>query len=305
MKINNLLNRGITLIVIVLFIGVSCIPTGITSKVAPLDDIQKEPHGFFFGLKGHIKFDFNLDDFLEPIEPGGGGWFLYNVSYKVSGIFADIIARWFHGRVFMTIELSIKDVPEWASISVFPDTVHFDISSDWETPIESPAILIILNESAPAFNISYFKIVGTTNCTKGPFGILTWIHGSKVEKEFPIVPGYLPLINVTPETNNIHTPPGQITELNISIENLGNGLTLVKSEIIDSPSPNWWVYIQPETVLDVGEEKEASLFIMPPENYTGNDSINLTFTPCYYYDPNNPELQGMPITEVITVRSQP
>ncbi len=79
-------------------------------------------------------------------------------------------------------------------------------------------------------------------------------------------------------------------------------MTLVKSEIIDIPSPDWWVYIQPETVLDVGEEKEASLFVMPPEKFTGNDSINLSFTPCYYYDP---ELQGTTQTFVISVRSRP
>jgi len=301
MKINNLLNRGITLIVIVLFIGVSCIPTGITSKVAPIDDIQKEPQNFFFGLKGNIKFDFNLDDFLEPIKPYYTYAFPFNVSYKVSGMFADIITRWFHGRASMTIELSIKEVPEWASITVSHDTVHCFIGTDWETCVETPYILITLDERAPAFELSYYKIVGASICIKGPFGFFTWIHGSEGEEEFPFVPGYLPLISVTPETNYIEIPPGQMGELNISIENLGNGLTLVKSEIIEIPSPDWWVYIQPETVLDVGEEKEASLFIMPPENFTGFESIRISFTPCYYY---NPELQGMPRTERITVRSQ-
>ena len=303
MKINNLLNRGITLTVIVLFIGVYCIPTGITSKVAPLDDIQKEPHGFFFGLRGHIRFDFNLDDFLEPITPLGGVYvFPFNVSYKVSGMFADIIVKWFSRRAMIPIELSIKDVPEWAEIQVSHDTIHCRIGTDWQTCFERPFIRLTLDERAPAFELSYYKIVGASICMKGPFGFFTWIHGSEGEEEFPFVPDYLPIISITPETNYIEIPPGQMGELNISIENLGNGLTLVKSEIIEIPSPDWWVYIQPETVLDVGEEKEASLFIMPPENFTGFESIRISFTPCYYY---NPELQGMPRTERITVRSQP
>ncbi len=297
---NNLIKKGVVVAVVFLFIGVSCIPTGITSKVAPIDDIQNEPQDFFFGLKGNIMFDFDLEHFLEPIKPVGGAYFFpFNVSYKVSGMFADIITRWFRGRASMTIELSIKEVPEWASITVSHDMVHCYIGTDWETCHEQSYIRITLDERAPAFELSYYKIVGASICIKGPFGFFTWIHGSEGEEEFPFVPDYLPIISITPETNLIEIPPGQIGELNISIENLGNGLTLVKSEIIEIPSPDWWVYIQPETVLDVGEEKEAPLFIMPPENFTGFEHIKISFTPCYYY---NPELQGDPRIEFITVK---
>ncbi|MCK5261364.1 MAG: hypothetical protein KAJ44_04215 [Thermoplasmatales archaeon] len=303
MERNNLIKKGVVVAVILLFIGVSCIPTGITSKVAPIDDIQKEPHGFFFGLRGNIRFDFNLDAFLEPIKPYGGAYYFpFNVSYKVSGMFADIITRWFIGRTHMTIELSIKDVPEWAEITVSDNTVHCEISTDWIRCEEHPYIQITLDHRAPAFELSYYKIVGASICIKGPFGFLTWIHGSEGEEEFPFVPDYLPIMHITPEGLYIEIPPGQMGKLNILIENLGNGLTLVKSEIIEIPSPDWWVYIQPETVLDVGEEKEAPLFIKPPENFTGSEQIKISFTPCYYY---NPELQGNTETLSITVRSQP
>ena len=302
---NNSVNKGVVVAVILLFIGVSCIPTGITSKVAPIDDIQKEPHGFFFGLRGHIMFDFNLDDFLEPIKPFGTYFVPFNVSYKVSGIFADIITRWFIGWTHMPVELSIKEVPEWAEITVSDDIVHCEISTDWKRCEECPYIRITIDHRAPAFELSYYKIVGASICVKGSFGFFNWIHGSEGEEEFPFVPDYLPLIHVTPETTYLEIPPGQMGKLNIPIENLGNGLTLVKSEIIEIPSPDWWVYIQPETVLDVGEEKEASLFIMPPENFTGFELIHLTFTPCYYYDPDNPELQGNPYPITIAVRCKP
>lgn len=302
---NNLIKKSLAIAVILLLIGLSCIPTGIALKVAPIDDIQKESQDFFFGLRGHIKFDFNLDLFLEPIKPYGGVYFFpFNVSYKVSGMFAKIITRWFQGRAIMTIELSIQEIPEWASITVSHNTVHCDIDTYWEICEEDPYIMMTIDERAPAFELSYYKIVGASDSIKGPFGFLTWIRSLESEEEFPFVPDYLPLISITPETAYIQIPPGQMGELNFSIENLGNGLTLVKSEIVEIPSPDWWVYIQPETVLDVGEEKELSLFIIPPEDFTGNNLIKIIFTPCYYYDPNNPELQGTPQTFVISVGTQ-
>ncbi|UCF12045.1 MAG: hypothetical protein JSW06_08385 [Thermoplasmatales archaeon] len=303
MEHNNLIKKRVVVSVILLLIGVSCIPSGITSKVAPKDDIRNEPQDFFFGLKGHIKFDYNKSLFLEPIKPvSAGGIFPFNVSYKVSGRFANIITRWFQGRTSMTIELSIKEIPEWAGIIVSHDTVHCYISTDWERCIERPYIQITLDERAPAFELTYYKIVGASDSKKGPFGFLTWIHGSEGKEELPFVPDYMPILSITPEGNYIQIPPGQIGELNITIENLANGLTLVKSEVIDIPSPDWWVYIQPETVLNVGEEKKVSLFIMPTENFTGTAQIKISFTPCYYY---NPEIQGDPQIEYFTVHSQP
>ncbi|UCF13427.1 MAG: hypothetical protein JSW06_04000 [Thermoplasmatales archaeon] len=307
---NNLIKKGVVVAVILLLIGLSCIPIGITSKVAPIDDIQKEPLGLF-GLKGHLKFDFNLDDFLEPIKPFGIYFFPFNVSYKVSGMFADIIIhiieRWgYIWKVYSNniVDLSIKDVPECAEIQ-FPygSRLHFDISTEWERSKENPFISItFLDPMTPAFEISYYKIVGVSDSVKGRFGFLTWIHGLESEEEFPLVPDYLPVIDVTPEGNYIEIPQGQMVEKNITMESLANGLTLVKSEVIDIPSPDWWVYIQPETVLDIGEVKKVSLFIMPPENFTGREQIIISFTPYYYY---NPELHGDPQSEYFTVEVQP
>jgi len=314
------MRKIITLGIMLLFLGMTISSTGFnlekqsTVGVITVDDegdgeytstqgaVYSANEGDIFGLQGHIAFNYNVDDFLKPIPPLSGSCsFVMNVSYRVSGLFANILIfllkRW---RNCIGIELSVDDVPEWAWVGVSPNYITPMIGTKWKS--EGFRIQISLNENAPAYEISYFKLKAKSISVKGPFRMLTWINDAEHVEEIPFVPGYFPIINVNPENNYLETPPGEITNLTILIENLGNGLTSVNAEVIQIPSDDWWCYIQPETVLNIGESKNVSFFIIPPGNFSGYETIRLSFTPSYFYDPTQ---QGSTQIHTITVQYNP
>jgi len=186
----------------------------------------------------------------------------------------------------MEIKLAVEDVPEYAAVMVSPSAVHCSISAMWES--EQCYVHVSVDENAPAYETSYFTLKATSaSIFKGPLGFVPpLIHAVEHAQDIPFVPGYIPIIDVNPETYSIETPPGQITELSLHMKNLGNGLTMIESEIIQIPSDDWWCYIQPETILDVDETKDVPLFIMAPQNFTGHETIELAFIGSYYYDPS-------------------
>ncbi len=278
------MRKGITLAITALFVGIAITPICTAQSANTTENINNKSLGHYFGLEGNIKFSYNTTTFLEPIIPLTGGITRrINVSYKVSGLFAPIICELLKGRRDMEITLSVEDVPEYATVWVSPNVVHRFISPMWDS--EQCYIHISLTEKAPAYETSYFTLKATSVSIKGPLGLLTWIHDAEHVQDIPFVPAYLPIIDITPETTYIETPPGEITNLSIFFENLGNGLTMVNAEIIQIPSDDWWCYIQPETVLGVGESKNVPFFILPPGNFSGRETIELAFTGSYYYDP--------------------
>lgn len=302
MKRNFHPRKGIAFSIAILIVSLALIPSGGTKLVNSPEDFNDNCEGGIFGLQGHIAFNYNEDDFLNPIPPLSGYCeFAMNVSYRVSGLFANmliyLLGRW---RTNIVVELSVEDVPEWAYVGVYPKTVSPMISTKWKS--EGCRVQISVDENAPAYEISYFKLKAKSISVKGPFRMLTWINDTEHVEEIPFVPGYFPIIHVNPENYYLETPPGEITNLTILIENIGNGLTSVNAEVIQIPSDDWWCYIQPETVLDVGESKNVSFFIMPPGNFSGFETIRLGFTPSYFYDPTQ---QGSTQIHTITVHYKP
>ena len=134
------------------------------------ENIKRELSGPLFGLKGIIEFDFDPENFLVPIEPLTGSYgFIINVTYHVTGLFANALTRLMEIlRLYCTVELSLDEVPDWAGIQIQPANLIFEYS----TEVQSDFILIIIsvNENSPAFETSYFKIKAKTNCQQGPFG---------------------------------------------------------------------------------------------------------------------------------------
>ena len=297
------MKKQLVISITILFLGVAVTPiTQGTIIENTTENINNKSRGYYFGLEGNIKFSYNTTAFLEPIKPLGGATIrIINVSYKVTGILAVFISylldRW---GDFMTIELSVEDVPDYATVRVSPKVVIRVIGTQWFS--EECFVYISVNEDAPAYETSYFTLKATSVSIKGPLGLLSWIHDAEHIQDIPFVPGYIAIIDITPETTYIETPPGEITNISILFENFGNGLTMVNAEIIQIPSDEWWCYIQPETVLDVGESKNVPFFILPPGNFTGYGDIRISFTPSYFYDPTQ---QGYTNIITFTVHYKP
>ena len=284
---NNSIKKGITFAVIILFIGLVITPICAAQSTNSTENINNKSLGRYFGLEGNIKIMYNATACFEPIIPLTGEYTrIINVSYKVTGMLAKIITRLLQGRMDMVIDLSIENVPEYATARVSPNVVNPVISTMWRS--EWCYVHICVNENAPAYETSFFTLKATSVSIKGPLGLLTLIHDAEHVQDIPFVPAYLPIIDIVPEANSLETPPGKISQLNITMKNLGNGLTVVDSKILNFPSEEWWGYIQPETILDIGESKVVSLLLLAPENYSGYNQIEIASTGRYYfYDPHN------------------
>ena len=296
-----MIRKGITLAITALFVGIAITPICAAQSANTTENINNKSLGHYFGLEGNIRIIYNATACFEPIIPLTGEYCrVISVSYKITGILAVFISRLLSGRMDMEITLSVEDVPDYATVRVSPKVVNTVIGTQWNS--EQCYVYISVNEDAPAYEISYFSLKATSVSIKGPLGLLTWIHDAEHVQDIPFVPGYLAIIDIIPETTYIETPPGEITNLSILFENIGNGLTMVNAEIIQIPSDDWWCYIQPETVLGVGESKNVPFFILPPGNFSGREDIRLSFTPSYFYDPTQ---QGYTYIILITVHYRP
>ena len=90
---------------------------------------------------------------------------------------------------------------------------------------------------------------------------------------------YKPLIQPQfPETNVIEAPPLVQVELPIGIENLGNGKTIVANEVVDYPD-GWIVSIPDQLIVDVDDYQEMNLSIVAAEDFSGVETITVSFTP--------------------------
>jgi len=289
MSRNNLSKKGFTYAVIVLFIGLAITPICTAQITNTTENSNNKSLGLgrYFGLEGDIKFSYNATTFRTPIIPLTGEVTApISVSYKVTGMLAKFIIRLIAGGIDMEITLSVEEAPEYATVRVSPHVVTPRISSRWESA--ECYVHISVNEDAPAYGVSFFALKATSVSIKGPLGLFTLIHDAEHVQEIPFVPAYLPIIHIVPEADRLETPPGKISQLNITMENLGNGRTIIDSKILNFPSQEWWGYIHPETILDVGESKVVSMLLLAPENYSGHDQIEIVSTGRYYfYDPLN------------------
>lgn len=295
------MKKFLSMIIVLLIIGIATTPV-CTTKSDYGENFTNLHRIGIFGLQGNINFSYNTEFYLEPIMPLTGEVVRFiNISYKVSGLFAPLILRLLKVHLrSIGINLSVEEDHDYATIFVEPYIVTPGISFDWKS--EMARIHISLDENAPAYKKCHFTLKAKSETYLGPFGFLTLIPDTEYFEEIPFVPGYLPIIDFTPETTYLETPPGEISNVTFFCQNLGNGLTKINSEIVEIPSDDWWIYIQPEIVLDVHESKNVSLFILPPLNFSGHDRIKLSITPSYYYDPTQ---QGTTYNMTITVHYRP
>lgn len=152
-----------------------------------------------------------------------------------------------------------------------------------------------MNISAPAYYLGYITLKAQTEPLIGPLGIITWINPTQSESNISFVPDYLPLISVTPENDTVQIPPGQVVQLSITIKNLGNAKTQIIIDKLEYPD-DWNVNIISNTVLNINQERQVSLTLRSPQNFSGNQTIRIALTPSYY---DNDYLRGL--TDFISI----
>lgn len=197
---------------------------------------------------------------------------------------------------YVTVTLEVGDTPSWCTASLSNSQLRFPI-----TGIESSQVttlVVAVNEHAPAYELCPVPIHASVNTMRGPFGFLPFVNGYDQTSIMNCIPGYLPHIIVTPASDYINATPGNTSHLPINITNAGNAKTVVFTEIVEFPSGDWLIAIPSQVILEVNMSHESILSVVPPNNFSGTDTITMTFTP---YKADDYSQHGEPVYVTIVV----
>lgn len=317
-KTSNLFNKTLVVGVIILFIGICIIPSIcgnnvknneylVVTNISKLTQNTNETHDIIpssiFGLQSVITVSWDANQTSEPLEPYGAYRRIdLDVSYSVvKGVLGQFILRYcIFTRQIISVTLEIIEKPYYCTANIDNSILLFSFS---DIPSVGQSILgVLVNENAPAFEPFCVKIKASVNDISGPFGFLTFINDFEIIQSIFFTANYLSIMKVTPESNYIETTPGTTVVDPITVENLGNGKTLVDIQFINFPE-EWSLIIDPpQLIIEVDESKVTNLSITPPLDFYGYGTIVLRFTPKYYY---NPEIEGLPENIVIGVNVKP
>ncbi|MBN1860245.1 MAG: hypothetical protein JW840_02160 [Candidatus Thermoplasmatota archaeon] len=276
----NLINKkSIAVGIILLFVGICFIPSTATS-------LRSGPNtapslGIFFGLNSHLAIYWDANVTEEPIIPRGGiRTVCLDIPFWITwGLFGRLINYLLRYKL-VTITLSVVDKPEWSTTALSQGTVFLSIPpKENVNEIGHTQLSVAVYENAPAFALLPVTIQATIEPVHGLFGLLTVLQGTTQVTDVTFTVAYKPLIQpIYPQTNIIETPPLIPVELPIGIQNLGNGRTTVVNEIVDYPE-GWIVTIPAQLMLEVGGYNEMNLSIVAPFNFSGQETITVSFTP--------------------------
>jgi hypothetical protein len=255
-----------------------------------------------FGLHSYIAVTYNASQTSEPLEPNGPPRVItLDVIYQVYRVILGQFILWYYNftQQKINVTLEIIEKPDYCTANIDNSTLWFPISNTLS--VKQTALTVSVNENAPAFQLSRVAIRASVNDKLGPFGFFTFINGIETIIHVSFINGYLPLINVTPENDFIETTPGTTVVDPITVENLGNGITLVNIEVISHPM-DWSINIASSIIISVNESKVTNLFVCPPLDFCGTGIIILSFTPEYL---GNPQYHGDPTIVYITVEVSP
>ena len=297
MNMKSILGKGFVLGIVTMFVFVAVnIPvpaqkTTVTRSLFSRGD---------FGLQSIVSIFWDSNQTSAPLDPlGTPRTIILNVTYNsVQTYFFGRIILFFcqmtHKSIFVNLDLA--GLPDWCTASLTNPHIQFFITGSPSSQLTT--LILAVDEHAPAFEPFGITIKAKVDTMMGPFGLLPFIKGCDVTNTIYFSAGYLPIIEVAPESSIIETTPGSTVIDPITITNLGNGKTLVDSYITGVP-PNWLVILDPQQlVVDINESGVTNLSIAVPLNYYGIETIELSFTPKFYDDPL---YQGAPINVYIRV----
>jgi hypothetical protein len=206
--------------------------------------------------------------------------------------------RFIHQTMNVTIEVTEK--PDFCTTNLSPSQLVFPVSE--VSTVKHMTLTIAVNKYAPAEPFAV-EMKFSIDDVIGPLGFLTLIKGFVFTQTMSFNVGYRPQIVVTPKYMYLETSPGTTVIDPINVTNLGNHITRIDVDFIETPQ-NWTVSISPPVIeIPVNESFLMNLSINPPLNFSGIEAINMSFTPSRY--PYIPGSEGPPTYVTITVNVKP
>jgi hypothetical protein len=252
-----------------------------------------------FGLQSVIIITWDGNDTQDPLKPGGAPRNItLNIYYVITtGVFGRYILPYFIlTKQYVDVFLELDDVPSYCNATLLDSQLRFPISDTSTT--QSTQLTISVDETAPAFELTTFKIHASVDDKRGPFAIFPLIQGYEMTQTFTVIADYLPHILVSPKNSYIETTPGTTVIAPIAVENHGNARTTVQIYVVSAPT-DWIIHLEPfMLVLDLNENKTTNISMTPPIKFNGIKTIVLEFTP---YKSDDYNKKGSPVNVSILV----
>jgi hypothetical protein len=231
-------------------------------KSGPLDQIYE--------CKTDLIIEYNQSLLEEPIIPFSEPRSIpILVKARIFGPAADIVLDKIggNGKIKLNVDLSIDEVPEGCQASITPPIVQFPISGEFVA--ENATISITVNKDLPAASQKNVVVRMYLRRESNLKNLLTEVN---ITQEIPFVVGYYPKLSFVYIDGNVRDiNPDETASFNFQIQNWGNGVTDVISDIVDLPE-GWEAEMASSTVLGseiVGgaSNQTISLKVKPPVDF--------------------------------------
>ncbi len=132
-----------------------------------------------FNLQFVLTISWSGSDLQQPILPGETRAVnLSIISCVTRGAYGKILLRFLEGGTFI-MHLGIEDTPEWCTAWTLQENFTGVIKSD-DVTLHNTLMYVHLSDDAPGnYSLGWVKICSSINDKKGPFNIITLIHGFK------------------------------------------------------------------------------------------------------------------------------
>jgi hypothetical protein len=284
--------------------------TGVMSFSPISDQRNKENHFLsgdgWFSLDGVIAISWSGNATHTPLVPGGAPrvvnltiTYTTVLSYPLIGKIIRYYCMATHQVV--TVVLELGEIPSWSTASLSASEIQFPVSGAFSS--QNVSLSIAVDEHAPAYALCMIPIHAEVKTLRGPIGLIPLVNGCDQTAMLTCFPGYLAHIIVEPESDYLDVTPGEMSHLYFNVINHGNARTLVKMEIVDSPGNGWNILVTDQIVLEEnGGSNFAFLYVTPPFDFSGTDTITVSFTPYKYDDMTQ---HGAPVNVTTTVIYEP
>ncbi|MCK4995447.1 MAG: hypothetical protein KAR55_01045 [Thermoplasmatales archaeon] len=220
----------------------------------------------------------------EPIMPYS---YPQNVSIiiqcQISGILQDIVSDMYGEKIYMFP--TIHKTPEWCTAAINPPLVKVPV--DEEVQSTNATVTLTLNKNSPAFEKGEIEINIRTRRLGNKATVI-----SPTNKTFivPFTVGYIPIIAINHlEGNYKAITPEDTAKFPIELINLGNGKTVINTEVLSTPD-GWIVDIIPLATLNakyLGEKYKTTinLAVKPSIDFGYHEErevIQISVTPSSY-----------------------
>lgn len=208
-----------------------------------------------------------------------------NIRYQVIGKFAKRTAAHFNKKgIPATIELSIEEKPNGCSAIFEPHIVNIEIGTNWNSA--STSLLVSFNENVPALKVVKIKVKMHAEEVSSS---LFKINEVTDYAEIAVTPGFLLVFDATPKSTFKEISPGETTNFDIDLKNLGNAKTRFRFKILQKPK-DWEVKIVADTFLESklsgrDSTETVQLFVQSPDGIGLNNDqevIQVSVTATYF-----------------------